>query len=198
MPLQEADVAMSQMANMAAAPDPLMQTGRLWVHFETRPVKDEEASAKEGRPKFKPAEYIKIITPGDKDNVIHREVMESDKIRWPKEYEAFKAGKDEQTEGTPLSAWPVMTSEQVEELRYFKIFTVEQLADLRDDLAQKFAGINSLRVRARDFLALAKDTSVATKMRADLEARDQRIAALEKQIEDLGKKMDEQGKKNGR
>jgi hypothetical protein len=191
--LQEADAAMTQVANTSS--NPLMDTGRLWVRFEYRPVPDPQKSDEAGRPIFVRKEYIKIIAPGDKDNIIHREVMDLDRQRWPDHYAKFKAGEEDQIEGTPLAAWPGVTTEQVEEFKYFKIFTVEALAEMPDVLAQKFLGVAALRQRAKDYLAVAKNASAATKLRGELEARDSRIAALEKQIEDLGKKMDAQSKK---
>ena len=46
-----------------------------------------------GRKVFENKVYVEIIPPGDgAHNVINRAVRESDKGRWPKQWERFKAG----------------------------------------------------------------------------------------------------------
>src|SRR5262252_50414 len=85
--------------------------------FHTEAVKMEFASAQAGRPIYEEREFVDIVIPGDRRSSIHEPVNEEHRARWPREYEAFKAGREAPLEGTPLSAWPSarMTRARVEE-----------------------------------------------------------------------------------
>ena len=168
---------------------------KLWVTFYKRAVKDEEASLAEGRAIFKEVDYIRIVTPGDKDNIPDRPVRDapeySDKRRFAKQYAAYLAQqKQEEVSGTPLAAW-LANPAQVEELKYFGVHTVEQLAGLSDTHASKFMGINALRQKARDFIAAAKDGAPMVALRAEVEKRDEEVAALKAALDDQAKQLAE-------
>lgn len=165
---------------------------RLYVIFYIDPVRDDIASAKEGRPIFVDTEWVRIMVPGDKSNVVARPANGEDKMRFAKQYESFKSGKSEEvTQGTPLEQWPLITRAQVAELRHFNIRTVDQLAQMADTHAQKFMGINMLRQKARDWLVLAKEAAPMSAMRAELDERDSKIAALEDAVADMAEKLKE-------
>ena len=168
---------------------------KLWVTFYKRAVKDEEASLAEGRAIFKEVDYIRIVTPGDKDNIPDRPVRDapeySDRRRFAKQFLAYQAQqKQEEVSGTPLAAW-LANPAQVEELKYFGVHTVEQLAGLSDTHASKFMGINALRQKARDFIAAAKDGAPMVALRAEVEKRDEEVAALKAALDDQAKQLAE-------
>lgn len=163
----------------------------LLVKFYLRPEQNAAKTAEEGRPIFEEKEYITIMVPGDRDNVIDRPIQDSDKQRFGGAYMRFKQGLEIQSPGTPLSAWPGINRSQVEELRYFNVETVEQLASMSDGNAQKFAGINELRRRAAAFLEAAVDNSKVEKMEYELQQRDERIALLEARLEQLEAALEE-------
>lgn len=157
----------------------------LFVRFFYHPHPDPERTAQEGRPIFYDREYIEIIVPGDKTTTVNRPVRDMDKQRFASRYAAFK-NKEEQTQvGTPLSAWPGITRSQVEELKFFKIFTVEQLSSIPDNISQKFMGINMLRKRALEFLEASQGMAVESRLRNELSKRDAQISALMQAVEDL-------------
>lgn len=144
-------------------------------------VMDAVKSAEAGRPIFIEKEYVEIVVPGDKDNTICRPVRTNpipDARRFPRQYEAFKSGLEQSVVGTPLAQWPGITRAQVEELRYFKVSTVEQLADMPDTAAQNFAGLVALRQAAKVYLERAAGSAVDTKLQAALAEKDNQIAAL--------------------
>lgn len=183
----DADYSITEMAF-----NPERGDERLHVQFYIHPKQNAAKSAAEGRPIFEDREYVRIVVPGDKDNIIERPANDIDRARFARQYDAFKRGaSSEAVTGTPLSMWPQVTRAQVEELAYFKIHTVEQLAEISDGNAQNFLGMNSLRQKAKDFLAAAKDGSIVSKMREDLQERDSRIALLEDAIEKLKARLDE-------
>jgi len=103
-------------------------------------------------------------------------VDECDVHRFFDEYAAFKSGQEAAPDGTALKAWPGIDRASVEELAYFKVYTVEQLAGMNDSNAMPFI---QLRERARDYLKKAKDGNDAGLLRRiqELEAK---LAAKEK------------------
>jgi hypothetical protein len=160
---------------------------KLLVVFRDHYSPDHDASDREGRPMFKDAVYIKIITPGDRDNIIDREMRPEDKFRFPRQYAAFQAGQAEIGDGTRLEEWPQISRSQVEELRYMHIRTVEQLANLKDDIMSKATGLRGLSERAKLFLEAAAGAAPALALKAELEKRDEQIAALQNSVAELTK-----------
>lgn len=181
----EADFGMTQMAFEESNRNGFDQDSKLFVSFSMRPHPDKSASAREGRPIFVPREYVTIMVPGDKTNVVSRPVQDLDRRRFAAKYMAFKAGNKDVESGTPLETVPWITREQVEELKYFNVRTLEHLAGMADVHAQKFMGISSLRQRARDAVALAKEQAPALRLTQELRERDQRIESLEKRMAEM-------------
>jgi hypothetical protein len=127
--------------------------------FFTDAVKLEWKSRQEGRPIFEDREFVRIIIPGDRRSMAVEPVSEEHKARWPREYEAFRIGREAPLEGTPLSEWPVslMSPARVQELAYFNLRTVEQLAAVNDAQLQNLGmGSRELRERARTWLEVAE------------------------------------------
>ncbi len=181
--LQEAGFDMTEQAigNMAR----FAKDDNLFVRFYSHPKQDAVKSAEEGRPIFHDTEYVSIMVPGDKTSIIERPASDQDRQRFAKHYAAFKSNESEVLDGTPLEAWPGLTRSQVEELRYFNIRTVEQLASVSDTHAQKFLGINMLRRKAEAYIEAAAGNAATDKMAAELEKRDNEITALKQAVEEL-------------
>lgn len=181
--LGEADYGTTQMAFRDGRTSE--QDAKLIVNFEMRPHLDKKRSSEEGRPIFTPKEYVTIIVPGDKNNVVCRPVWEKDKQRFPRQYQAFLNNHEQNVVGTPLEQVPWITREQVEELKFFHVRTLENLADMPDSNAQRFMGINKLRQRARDHIAAAKEAAPIAMLQEELRKRDATLnemkALLEKQ-----------------
>lgn len=169
--------------------NPTMEDGRIYAVFFTDAVRDEHASNEQGRPIYKDTEFVRIVAPGDKTNVVVRPARDTDRNRFPRQYAAFKRGEQEQVVGTPLAQWPLMGRAQVEELKALGVITVEHLSQLRDDIKMKIPGAMQLSQRAKDWLTAATDSALLTKMRTEREEQDERIAELEKQITDLKKSL---------
>lgn len=159
------------------------------VTFSMEPHYNSTKSAAEGRPIYDEREYVKIQVPGDKDSVPHRPVTEIDRRRFSEKYAAFKAGRSQDLSGTPLTAVAWMSKSRVKELEYFGVRTLEQLANLGDEVAQKFMGINTLRAHARDHLAAAAETAPLISMRTELESKENEIAALKNAIAEQGQAL---------
>lgn len=164
---------------------------KLPVRFYMGAVKDEEASTEAGRPIFRDVECIQIFN--SKDNVIDRPVRDTDKNRWPRSYHAWKNSGDGEpgASGTRLEHWPQVTRAQAEELRYFKVFTVEGLAALPDSTVQKIPGALVLKQKAMLYVEAAKADAPFLKMKSELDKRDGEIANLKEQLARLSKIIEE-------
>jgi hypothetical protein len=165
---------------------------RLGVMFYNRVVEDKERTLAEGRRCFKDQEFVKIVVPGDRHNVVDRKVQQTgilptdDRLRFAAQYQKFKAGTSQAMhEGTPITLWPVVSQSLAEELKYINIFTVEQLADLADTYVGKIPNGHSLKEKAKQFILVQKDASVLNKVQMELAQRDNQIETLTKQMADL-------------
>jgi len=165
--------------------NPFKGDERLPVRFYMGAIQNDEETEKQGRPIFVDTECIQIFN--SKDNVIDRPIRDSDKQRWPGAYNAWKSGGDGEpgATGTRLAHWPIMTRAQVEEFRFFKIFTVEQLAELPDSTAQKIMGAVKLRQLAKLAVEAARGEEPFRRMQAELEKRDGQIAELQSEVRRL-------------
>lgn len=177
--MQVAEYNHEEFKSREAADDTLL------VKFFVKAVKDEAKSLEEGRPVFKDVEYIDIRVPGQRDSMACRPASARDIERFPRHYHAFKERTELPQEGTPLSEWPAISRSQAEELSFYNVKTVEQLAELSDTHASQFMGIQALKRQAKDWLEVAKEQAAANNLRKELEQRDEMIASLQEQINEL-------------
>ena len=148
---------------------------KLHVRFFMRPRIDVEASNKENRPIYKDVAFIEIMVPGDKNNIVLAEVWDQHLRRFPKHWAQFQAGLKDQVVGTPLKVAPFLTEAHVEELAYFKIRTVEQLANL-SDTNMTFMGARELQQQAKKYLDKTGSNEELMKRIEALEAENKRLA----------------------
>lgn len=184
--LGEADQGLTQQALGANQPNPRYQGDEnLFVQFHFQPVKDKEKSLEEGRDIYVDKDYVTVMIPGDKDNVIIRPIQDSDKERFPRQWAAFKNREDQPVEGTPLSEWPGISRSHVEELKFFNVFTVEALAAMPDSAVGKFMGVGVLKEKAKAYVDASKGNAPMDKLRAENEQLKDQMAAMQDQIEQL-------------
>jgi hypothetical protein len=152
------------------------------------PKAESEAA---GHPVFYDMEYIRIFN--SKDNIIDRPVRDTDKKRWPAKYAAWKqSGASEPGGGGwKLEAWPVMSRAQVEEFKYFKVFTVEQLAEMPDSVGQKLMGFTGLKQKARQALQLAQENAPMEMLQMELKRRDETITEMLYEFKKMRARLDE-------
>ena len=158
---------------------------KLYIEFYRKPRLHTAKSREAGRAVYEEVDYIRIHTPGDKSAVVDRPVDELDAQRFADRYNKWKAGQAEAVVGTPLSSLPTMTPAKVEEYKYFKIVTVEQLAEANDNLGQKFMSFQADKQRAKAFLEVAANNAPIEKMNAELQKRDAEIENLKTMVEAL-------------
>lgn len=158
---------------------------KLYVEFFRKPVLHPGKSKEEGRAIFEETDYIRIYVPGDKSSVVERPVTYMDAERFADRYKKWQAGQSDAVVGTPLSALPGMTPSKVEEYKFFKVMTVEQLAEANDNLGQKFMSFQQDKQRAKNFLEVAKNNAPIEQMNAELQKRDAEIENLRSMVEAL-------------
>lgn len=171
---------------------PSASASKVYVEFRLHPKHNPEKSLAEGRAIFDEVPYIRIVVPGDRDEV-HRPVTRRDMEAYPAQWAAFQAQtSQEAVSGTPLDKAPFLTPAQVLELHALHCRTVEQLAAMPDAVAQKFMAINELKRRAGDFLAAAAGTAPVEQLRAELAKKDNDLEVLKRQVEQLSKRLNKQ------
>lgn len=164
----------------------------LLVKFFTKPKEDKAASLEEGRPIFKDVCYVDIRVAGSRNGHVCRPATLHDKQRFPRHHDAFKNREEMPTEGTPLTEWALMTRSMAEEFAYINVKTVEQLANMPDNNAQKFMGGNTLKQKAKDWLEAAagkagelKFKALADEVTAENEALKEQIATMMERLNTL-------------
>ena len=164
-----------------------MRPAGVRAEFYMDAVLDQGASIAAGRPIYHDVEFVKIIIPGIVTNVHVKRVGPVEAQRWAKEYEAFRAGREQPVEGTPLAEWPILTRAMIKELQHFEIRTVEELANLSDIAVQNIGmGGPLLRDRAKAYLSDAEREKLNSRLAAQNELQISRIAVLENQVRELG------------
>jgi len=98
-------------------------------------------------------------------------------------YHAWKSGQEVPLNGTPLAAWSGVTPEQADVLKRSQIRTLEELSDASELVITQvpLPGMRALRDMARLFLASTEKTAVVD----DLRRKDEQIAVLNEQMEEL-------------
>jgi hypothetical protein len=158
---------------------------KLYVEFFRKPVMQPGKSREAGRAVYEEVDYVRIHVPGDKSSVIERPLSQQDVFRFQERYNKWKAGQEEAVTGTPLNALPGMNASKVEEYKFFKIITVEQLADANDNLGGKFMSFQQDKQRAKAFMEVAANNAPIEKMNAELQKRDAEIENLRTMVEAL-------------
>jgi hypothetical protein len=144
--------------------------GSLHIRFYMSPRLNPDKSAEANRAIYEDTEYVEIMIPGDKHNIVQRPVWSQDIVRFASQYEKFKKGLN-QIVGTPLAAVPFLTQAQVEEFAFFNIRTVEQLANLNDAISGQFMGAHEFKAKAKAWLDASTSGETLLGKIKDLEAQ---------------------------
>jgi hypothetical protein len=165
---------------------------QLVVFFYMGVIKNEAKTLDAGRHIFDDVECVRIIIPGDKNTVNDRPASDGDKRRFAKQYAMFKQGvkEEDQVSGTRLKEWPFLSRGQCEELNYLGIKTVEQLAELRDDITAKVPGLVAIKRNAATWLGKSKTAAEAAKITKLIEDQAAELATLKKVIKEMGERED--------
>ena len=183
----------------------MSETGALAVRFYSKEVQNDFLTNKEGRPISFMADFVRIEIPGNQTSIIDTFVNNSHKTRFPTQWAIYLNEKadgnnnPDNVQGTLLRDWPLLNAAQATELKHFKFYTVEQVANASDQQVMAIgmtAGMSplALRDKAKAFLENAKDSSFAQKQAEELKLRDQQIEDLKAQMERMAKMIEEKAK----
>jgi len=166
----------------AVNPDDLLN-----VQFYTRTLDNEYESIKQNRPVKYDALFIAIKIPGRTDLDIERFAHDQDKLRWPRQWQAFERSQsNDQLVGTRVEDWTALPRFRAEELKAIKFFTVEQVANASDAQKQRMGmDAEMLQQKAKAFLNSAQDTALVQSQAVELAKRDETIGQLQKTVNDL-------------
>jgi len=194
--------------NFTGATDP---EAKLSVRFYEKTLPNNFETAKQGVPVFYNADFVTICLPGDTKTVIDTFVDDSHKYRFPIQWARYQNAKQEEQKavGTPLAAWPILSVNQLDQLKAVRFYTVESIAgasDLQLQAVGMIAGMqpHAFREKAQAFLK-AEERSLSNDEAARLKQENEDIkasmAALRAEIQALNAKREEapqETKKKGR
>lgn len=148
------------------------------IKFFHNPVQNKDKTSKEGRPIFDNVEFVEIAYPG-KTDVVVRKVREEDKQLYAAHYAQFKNEEEQIGQGTPLALFPLLTPAEVQEARYFKCYTIEHLAELKDGPLSVYAK------KAQEYLKATKNAAKYTQLEAENAKMKTEIESLKAHVDEL-------------
>ena len=158
---------------------------RLFVKFHTEAVMNPFKSTQAGRQVFDEVDMVTIRTPGSQLTSVVAPMKGEYLARFRKQYENWKATKENIMSGTPLESFPFLLHKPglVAELKAMHIHTVEQLANIPDDAKGKIMGGYEISKRAAEWInaTTGTDATVAkmAKENDDLKAQ---MAVMQEQM----------------
>lgn len=166
---------------------------KLHVRFYGRTEMHAAKSREAGRPIYEEIDFVEIMVPGDKHSIVDRHATELDKRRFSRQFAAYKAGKTDQTIGTPLSALPFMSEAKAQEYKFFNITTAEQLSAAAESstAAQAIMGFNGDKQKATAYLQMAAGNAPILQMQQAIEDKENQIAAMQEQMNQMNQKIAE-------
>jgi hypothetical protein len=142
-------------------------------------------------------DFIIIEVPGDNLTVIDTFAVDEHKKRFPVQWARYQNEKtDGDVEGTLLHDWPILNAAVAAELKHFRFYTVEQIAEASDAQLNTLgmaAGMSplSLRDKAKAFLSSAKGSALVQQQADELRKRDEELSAIKAQLAELTNTMNQ-------
>ena len=178
--MHEADLAMT---NQAMNNRSRFADQGVYAEFHYHPRRNELKTKELGRDIYEDTPYVRIMVPGDKDNIVFRPVRDTDRQRFPRQWQAFQAKEEQVQEGTPIVEWNGVTRSQAEELKSVGVKTVEALIAMPDSVAQGFMGINALKAKAKAYVEDASFSAPIAKLTGENEILRQELESLKARLD---------------
>jgi len=123
---------------------------RFYSHYKLNKQRSDEV----GYAQHDPCEFIEIINfAGERTP---REVEDRDRRAYPEEYARFVERENAPASGLYLREWCMITPSALADIEAFGLTTVEQLADVGDDVLNKFQFVIEWNRKAKAWLKTAK------------------------------------------
>lgn len=165
----------------------------------------------QGRVEFDKVLFVKIMTPGDKSEVVYEVERQyadgfpnpvygkvrrneivykrfSDYIEaWRKRHETGLV-----VDGTPIETWAQVDVRRAALLKHLGVFSVESLAILGDSGAQQIGmGGRELIQKAKDWVAQKDNSALAMQVSEKNRELESRLSSMQEQIDELGEVLNE-------
>ena len=108
----------------------------VFARFYDRPVKTDKIG-KNGMPVIENRTFVEIKMTNNTTEVYDQPATEDKVRRFPVEYQRYKLAQKQSAEGTPLEMFAFLDAAEIESLKMRGIFTVEALAALGKETAEK-------------------------------------------------------------
>lgn len=153
------------------------------VNFYMKAILDNEASLEANTPIYKNVVYVTIHPPGERLNIVDRPAQDIDKRRWPMQWQQYTLNKTQMPEGTPVDILFPNHPAIAATLKSLGVYTVQQLANLSGNAIDTLGmGGQDYVTKAQNFLKEAGNTKEYARLKREIEARDDKIDDLSKQM----------------
>jgi len=179
------------MSDMFADPDVMAQAPqKLPPHrFCWRPKLDKAKTAEAGRNVYEDAPWIDVQI--DSQSAISHHATPEELQRFRASYEQFlRDNSSEGIIGTRLEEWAPMSRSMVEEYRYLKIRTVEDLANIADARLPSLPQGREWHERAKAWLQAATEAAPLARVEDENRKLRERLDELEKQNKQVMRELD--------
>lgn len=144
------------------------------------PAKSKEA----GRPVHDDIVYVRIHPPGERYNIVIRPARDSDKQRFPREWQQFNANVEQFGSGTPIGMLYPSHPSIAATLKGHGVHTIEQCAEM-SGVAIDSVGMGAQRWQndAKKYLEMANKGVSASQLRQERDELESQIRVANQQIE---------------
>ena len=154
------------------------------VMFYLKPIRNPAKSAEFGRPYFDDKVFVRIHPPGERLNIVEREVKDSDKHRFPRQWAQYIENAPQVSDGTPIDMLFAANPATAAALKASGVHTVEQCAALSAHAIETIGmGAQQWVNEAMRYLEVANKGVKASQLKDALDKKDQQIHTLEHKID---------------
>jgi len=149
------------------------------VMFYVKPVRNPSKSAESGRPYFDDKVFVRIHPPGERLNIVEREATDTDKRRFPMQWNQFVQNAPQTADGTPIDFLFADKPSVAAALKASGVHTVEQCGALSAHAIESIGmGAQQWVNEAMRYLEVANKGVKASQLKAALDEKDREIHSL--------------------
>lgn len=158
------------------------------IRFEKTLKLNPAKTAESGHPVHDEVHVAFLNVPGSRDEVPAR-IDDKFLSQHGAAYNRWLETQEQPLDGLALEMWPPIPKNLVEDWKYFKVRTVQQLANLGDTQIQAMGmGVREWSRKAKVWLEQAADHAASQKLVSENERQAAEIAMLKEQVRDLAAK----------
>lgn len=154
------------------------------VMFYLHPVLNPARSAELGSSQYDDVVFVRIHPPGERLNIIDRKANDTDKRRFPMQWQQFLQNKPQANNGIPIDLLFPANPSVAAALKASGVHTVEQCSELSAHAIETIGmGAQNWVNDAKRYLEVANKGVKASQLKAAMEERDRENAHLKHKIE---------------